>query len=274
MYSNDREKMRYALSQMKDLIFDVMHDWIQKNESNFTLKNFFMKIENYMRLHLLERSAKKKLLIISMKNSKIVNAFYHRIFKLWKRAKVFDANCMNQFNIVVRSHLVNALMSRRYTDMKAMFEMTKEVKNQKNDLNSRYSRSNNKNKKENREQASQKGDVRLSISNRTSQNPRSKMSKSSSSDCLNAQFKSISIKSADWIRTWYKSKKNLKKLNIEKKKNMLIKQKRCWSCRRSNYRDIDSMCVNFERHKRLNITIATANSIKQHSRSNIESKKE
>jgi hypothetical protein len=51
MYDNDRERVRYDLSQIKNSIFDVMHDWIIEIENDVTLKTFFVKIENYMRLH-------------------------------------------------------------------------------------------------------------------------------------------------------------------------------------------------------------------------------
>jgi hypothetical protein len=75
MYDNDREKVKYNLSQIKNSIFDVMHNWIIEIENDVTLKTFLIKIENYMRLHRLKRNVKKKLLIISMKSFEIVNEF-------------------------------------------------------------------------------------------------------------------------------------------------------------------------------------------------------
>ena len=147
MYDNDREKIRYVLSQMKDSIFDVMHDWVIETENNATMKSFFAKIENYMRLHLLERVAKKELLIIFMKNIETISEFYHRIFKLWKRVKIFDKDRMNQFRIAIRFIFVNALLKRRYTDMKVMFEVTKKIEDQKNDFNNKYFRQKSRSQK-------------------------------------------------------------------------------------------------------------------------------
>jgi hypothetical protein len=148
---------------------------------------------------------------------------------------MLNANRMNQFRIVMRFHFVNAFMNKNYVNMKAMFEITKKIKNQKNNLNNKYSRSDNKNKKKNREQINQEDDVKLFIANKTNQNRRSEENKSSN-ERLNAQIESISIKSTSWMKAWYESEKNSKKLNIEKQKNMLIKQKRCWSCSKSDHK--------------------------------------
>lgn len=50
-YPNNKLKVRYALSQMKDSIFDVMHFWVFDIEENLKLNFFFKKIENYMGIH-------------------------------------------------------------------------------------------------------------------------------------------------------------------------------------------------------------------------------
>jgi hypothetical protein len=129
MYDNDREKITYALSQMKEFIFEIMHDWMIEKKNKIIMKSFFKKIENYMKLHRFEKIIKKKLLIIFIKNIESINEFYHRIFKLWTKIKIFDENKMNQFWIAIKYVFVNALLNKQYTDMKAMFEIIKKIKN-------------------------------------------------------------------------------------------------------------------------------------------------
>ena len=51
LYPNDKRKVRYALSQMKDPIFDVMHSWVFDVGNGLTLDLFFKEIENYMGIH-------------------------------------------------------------------------------------------------------------------------------------------------------------------------------------------------------------------------------
>lgn len=76
MYCDEREKVDYAISQMRNPIFDVIHDSMKDIGDELTLENCFMKIRKYMRLHLQERSAKKKLLTIAMKNNETISEFY------------------------------------------------------------------------------------------------------------------------------------------------------------------------------------------------------
>ncbi len=123
------KKLRYTFSQTKDSIIDVIHDWVIEIDDNMTMKAFFAKIENYIRLHRFERIVKKELLTIFMKSIEIISELYHRIFKLWKLIKIFYEDKMNQFQIVIKFVFVKALLSRRYTDMKLMFEMIKKVEN-------------------------------------------------------------------------------------------------------------------------------------------------
>jgi Txe/YoeB family toxin of Txe-Axe toxin-antitoxin module len=253
MYDNDREKIRYDLFQKKNSIFDVMHDWIIEIENDVTLNAFFVKIENYMKLHKLKRNIKKKLLIISMKSFEIVSEFYHKIFKLWKKAKVIDENRMNQFRIVVKSIIVNTLLSRRYTDMKVMFEVIKKVENQKNDLNSRYSREIKSQKDLDRSQANSIKSISFKLNQR--QNKSSKKVKLLTSEHSNSQFESVSTKLAKWTDSWYETEKNFEKL-IEKIKSQLIKQKRCWNCREFDHKESDFVCINYDRKKKLNVAKA------------------
>jgi hypothetical protein len=253
MYDNDKEKIRYDFSQMKNSIFDVMHDWVIEIENDVTLDAFFVKIDNYMRLHRLKRNVKKKLLIISVKSFEIVSEFYHRIFKLWKRAKVIDEDRMNQFRIVVRSIIVNILLSRRYTNMKVMFEVIRKIENQKNDLNSRYFREIKSQKDLDRTQANSIKSISFKLSQK--QNKSSRRVKLFISEHSNFQFESVSTKFAEWTDSWYEAEKNLEKL-IEKIKSQLIKQERCWSCREFDHKESDFVCINYDRKKKLNVTKA------------------
>jgi hypothetical protein len=240
---------------MKNSIFDAMHDWIIETENKIILKSFFSKIENYMRLHLLKRDAKKKLLIISMKNTKIISKFYHRIFKLWKRIKISDEDRMNEFRIFIRSTFVMTLLDRKYQNMKAMFEIVKTVKNQKNDINNRYSRDDKSQKNWNKKSNRSIFDKPTTTKIEQSQNKSFDEVKLLTTDHFNSQFDAVNIKSIEWVNIWYDAKKNSKKLDNDTK-NQLIKQKRCWNCRESEHRNSDIVCINYDRKKRLNLAKA------------------
>ena len=82
LYPNDKRKVRYALSQMKDPIFDVMHSWVFDVGEELTLKLFFKEIENYMGIHHQKKDAKKELLTVKMNKTESVSEYYHRLFKL------------------------------------------------------------------------------------------------------------------------------------------------------------------------------------------------
>jgi hypothetical protein len=77
MYANDRQRVRYALSQMKNLIFDVMHDWVADVGEALTMESFFKVIENYMGLHHQAKDAKKEFIATTprvYKTDRIVGA--------------------------------------------------------------------------------------------------------------------------------------------------------------------------------------------------------
>jgi hypothetical protein len=62
LYTNDQERARYALSQMKDPIFDAMYAWVEDVGDALTMKGFFEEVENYFGLEHQQKDAKKELL--------------------------------------------------------------------------------------------------------------------------------------------------------------------------------------------------------------------
>jgi uncharacterized protein YxeA len=107
---------------------------------------------------------------------------------------------MNQFRIVIRFAFVNVLLRRKYTDMKIMFEIAREVEDQKNDLNSRYPRFENKSQREfvrnQTSQSSQENQNKQTVKfDDQGQSKQSKDVKLSTSEHSNNRFESVSIKS-------------------------------------------------------------------------------
>ena len=72
---------------MEAPIFGAMHSWVVDMGDSLTIDALFDEIENYMGIHLQSRDAKKELITITMKSGESVSEYYHRIFKLWQKAK-------------------------------------------------------------------------------------------------------------------------------------------------------------------------------------------
>ena len=87
MYTSEELKIDYALSQMKDPIFDAIHTWVVDAGPTLSLNTFFKEIESYLGIAYLTKDAKKELKEISMNKDETVTEYYHRMFKLWQRAK-------------------------------------------------------------------------------------------------------------------------------------------------------------------------------------------
>ena len=50
------------------------------------MKDFYSEIEHYMGIFMLASIAKRELNTIVMKPNKLVNKYYHRLYKLWQQA--------------------------------------------------------------------------------------------------------------------------------------------------------------------------------------------
>jgi hypothetical protein len=253
MYANDRQRVRYALSQMKNLIFDVMHNWVIDVEEVLITKSFFKVIKNYMRFHHQVKNAKKKLLIVKMKNNENVSKYYHRIFKLWQKAKTSLKDRIETFLIIVKSGIYSSLMRKEFNNFEDLLKTARRIEARRKDVTHIFSRRDNRfekivDKNQNQIQScinSSQFSFRINLSQKSSSTSMSFI------DHFNEKFESVNKKLSDWIDEWFDEEKDSLKLTF-KNKRKLFKQRRCWSCRESNHRNNDAVCINFDRKKNLN----------------------
>ena len=85
MYITKQQHVVYALSKMKSLLFNKIA--ASENSDTITMLRLFEETKRWMRVHLQATKAKQELITIAMKNTESVSKYYHRIFKLWMRAK-------------------------------------------------------------------------------------------------------------------------------------------------------------------------------------------
>ena len=254
LYPNDKRKVRYALSQMKDSIFDVMHSWVFDVGNELTLELFFKEIENYMGIHHQKKNAKKELLTIKMNKTESVSEYYHRLFKLWQRAGTSLEDRIDMFIGSVSPGISNALQAREYKDFTKLLEDARRVEGYRKDVvNNFYSRK-DKPEKTSRSPAPGRGAPRTTL--------QTAASKTIASDAKtphpNDKFGPVSKKPEGWVGVWYDGERNPEKLTSEDR-DKLAKQSRCWSCRGSGHRGNDAVCINADRRNgvRLNRTAAT-----------------
>ena len=241
--------------------------------ADLTVKSFFEEIENYMGLHHQAKDAKKELLTIKMENNENVSEYYHRIFKLWQRAKTPMEDRIEKFLTTLKPGISSSLIGKDYTDFKELLETARRIEARRKDVAHTFPRGDNKSEKSstgvNRNQSrsaapsqnSNSGSVRKTAS--SSQN---------TSESSNGKFGPVSQKPNGWVGEWFDGEKNPPKLQPEDKER-LIKQNRCWSCRGSGHKGSDSVCINYDRKKKLN-KLGVANSDKSESESDSGSEKE
>ena len=82
LYLTDKVKIHYALSQMKELIFSAMQDWMT-DDKDIIYNNLLNKIEHYMSFHLQQQQVKKNLQIISQQSNETISMYYHQIHSFW-----------------------------------------------------------------------------------------------------------------------------------------------------------------------------------------------
>lgn len=82
IYSTKTNCVSYTFNQLTQLIFQQLKVWIHTNLKNLTIVEFFDKIEHYMGISMFATAAKQNFNTITMKSTKTINEYYHRLFKL------------------------------------------------------------------------------------------------------------------------------------------------------------------------------------------------
>lgn len=236
-YSNDKQKIKYVFNQMK----------------NFILKKIFKKIENYMSIHHQKKNAKKKFQIVKMNKTKNVSKYYHRLFKLWQRADISFENQINVFIEFVFFDISNAFQAREYKNFIKLLKNVKRIENyRKNVINNFYSNK-KKSEKTNKFFTSNRGIQKI-----TTQIVVSKTNVSSAKPPhFNEKFGTVNKKPENWIEFWYDDKQNLDKLTNEDR-NTLIKQNRCWFCKKLKHKKHDLICMNAGQKNKMRINKMSA----------------
>ena len=254
LYPNAKRKVRYALSQMKDPIFDVMHSWLFDIGEGLTLELFFKEIENYMGIHHQKKDAKKELLTFKMNKTESVSEYYHRLFKLWQRAETPLEERIDMFIGSVSPGISNALQAKEYKNFTNLLEDARRVEGYRKDVTNNFFSNKEKPERANKHSAPSRGaprtttqtsSVRTVVTDTKSAHP-------------NEKFGPVSKKPDGWVGPWFDGERNPEKLTNEDR-DKLAKQGRCWSCRGSGHRGNDAVCINADRRNgvRLNKTIAT-----------------
>lgn len=253
-YANDRQRVRYALSQMKDPIFDAMHAWVTDVGGALTLESFFLEIENYMGLHHQAKDAKKELLTIKMENNENVSGYYHRIFKLWQNAKTPMEDRIETFLTTMKPGISSSLIGKEYTDFKELLETARRIEARRKDVahtfprDSKLDKTSNSNSSKNQNRVnSNSAQISASVKPNLAQHDSPRDFEKQS----NRQFGPVNKKPNGWVGSWFDGEQFPPKLQPEDKEQ-LIKQGRCWSYRGSGHRGSDSICINFERRRKVN----------------------
>ena len=119
---------------MKDPIFDAMYAWVEDIGDALTMKGFFEEIENYFGLMHQQKDAKKELLTIKMTNTENVSEYYHRIFKLWQKAKTPMDERVEMFQTTLKPGISYSLVDREYTDFKTLLDDARRIEARRKEL--------------------------------------------------------------------------------------------------------------------------------------------
>ncbi|MCJ1271531.1 hypothetical protein MMC22_011433 [Lobaria immixta] len=99
------------------------------NEGGATM--LFDEVEYYMGLHLISAEAKRELNKITMKHTKSVNEFYHRIFELWEDAETPKDKHIEQFETMLKSAISQPLLDYMFTNMRIFLNAAWKIKDKK-----------------------------------------------------------------------------------------------------------------------------------------------
>jgi hypothetical protein len=206
MYINDQKKVRYALSQMKNFVIDVIHTWVINVDSYLSLNVFFKKVECYLEIISLTKNAKKKLRKNNMNKDETMTEYYHRMLKLWQRVKNFANERMKIFKDILKSNIAIFLLKRNFNSLKILLHEARKIEQNKKEMNQKLTKQDSaKSAKSTFFFASDRSfnkitTITFSILNIVKSKIVSIVLTSQNS---NAKFESISIKLEKWVKVWY-----------------------------------------------------------------------
>ena len=248
LYADESEKVGYALSQMEAPIFGAMHSWVPDMGDSLSADALFEEIEHYMGIHLQSRDAKKELLTVTMKGGESVSEYYHRIFKLWQKAKTPVDERIEKFLVTLKPSISSSLMGSVFTDFRPLLDEARRIEDRRKDVAHHFPRpdkpaaTKNSGQRSNFSggQSSNQSSGGKSVSASTNQ-----INSRKSDDRPNAKLTPTIVKPAGWVGTWYDPDPNPKKLKDDDRES-LSRQRRCWACRGSGHRGHDTICPQYK----------------------------
>ena len=97
------------------------------------MDKFYSKIEHYMEISILASKAKRELNTIVMQSIKMVNEYYHWIFKLWQQANIPDDQRMEKFKLTLKPSISTPLLVSKHNSLKKLFDAAQLIEKQKKD---------------------------------------------------------------------------------------------------------------------------------------------
>ena len=122
MYVTEQQRVAYALLRMKLPLFDKIVVWVAENSDTIIMLKLFDETKHWMEVYLQATKTKQELITIAMKNTKLVSKYYHRIFKLWTRAKTLTDKRIVKFTRSLKSGISTPLLSCKFTSIRAVLD--------------------------------------------------------------------------------------------------------------------------------------------------------
>ena len=251
MYATDRDKIDYALSQMKEPIFSDMQGWVADESSVITYLELMDEVEHFMNIHLQEGDAKKELLSIKQRQGESITQYYHRIRPLWQKAKTGEEERIEKFLTTMHPRLSGSLLSRDYDSVRELLDNARKVEDRKKDIHFNYphhmQKPDHTQKVGNETERSTAGTVKP-VSQRPNYKPgirndtgTTNAPRTSVSGNPNARFGPVAKKPNGWFGVWHDPVQKPGRMDQDEKVTM-IRQGRCWRCRGSGHRSHDLCC--------------------------------
>jgi hypothetical protein len=252
MYPTDAKKVRYALSQMENPIFQHMQTYVADNRT-LSFHDLMDEVEHFIGYHLQEREAKKALQTIKQQTNEGVSEYYHRIRALWQKAKVPEDERIDKFLTTMLPGIASTLLSKTFTTVREALDEARTVEDRRKDLFSNHPRL-PRNKGLSTTATGKESTTPTGRAPRTTAEDTSRGStpaKSTTSSHPNTKFDPVAKKPEGWVGNWHDPETNPKKLTTDEK-SLLQRQGRCWSCRGSGHRSSDAVCPFMQSKKLLN----------------------
>lgn len=249
LYPNEQEKMKYALSQMTNPIFDALYTWVIDVGPSLSLEAFFKKIQSYLGIAYLAKNAKKELREISMNKNETVTEYYHRLFKLWQRAKTPAEDRIETFKDILKPSVAVPLLSRDFDSLETLLHEARKIEQGRKELNQKFAKQDSQKsaKPTSSIPSTSRGFNKTTITtSSTSIAVKPKTTTPSAAPAVNknsnSNFGPVSVKPTGWIGAWHDGTLHPPKLN-DAEREKLSREGRCWSCRGSGHRGRDSCCI-------------------------------